>query len=281
MQPVRMLRPLLAQTLRTRALRPIAPLSRGLSCTKLVGQQESSQPGFFEALLHGSGEGKDDSAVNDARMNLTSSNIWDIQRVHVKPEKMADSKYHPMIEEHYKDVLKWAGSWEVVVGDIGYFYHFWRYQNYAGVDKFERETVTDALQREYREHVYPLSYSRQNWLTQAFSFWNPTLPPKNLDTIYELRTYHLKPGHLLEWERDWRKGLEARRPYQEPVGAWFSHVGELHTVFHIWEYPSLEEREKTRAAAWQVEAWSTTVNKTVRLIDSMHSQIMRPIAYRT
>lgn len=26
-----------------------------------------------------------------------------------------------MIEEHYKDVLKWAGSWEVVVGDIGYF----------------------------------------------------------------------------------------------------------------------------------------------------------------
>lgn len=52
---------------------------------------------------------------------------------------------------------------------------------------------------------------------------------------------------------DRRKGLEARRPYQEPVGAWFSHVGGLHTVFHIWEYPSLEEREKTRAAAWQVE----------------------------
>lgn len=50
-----------------------------------------------------------------------------------------------------------------------------------------------------------------------------------------------------------RRGLEARRPYQEPVGAWFSHVGRLHTVFHIWEYPSLEEREKTRAAAWQVE----------------------------
>lgn len=39
----------------------------------------------------------------------------------------------------------------------------------------------------------------------------------------------------------------------EPVGAWFSHVGGLHTVFHIWEYSSLEEREKTRAAAWQVE----------------------------
>lgn len=59
-----------------------------------------------------------------------------------------------------------------------------------------------------------------------------------------------------------RKGLEARRPYQEPVGAWFSHVGELHTVFHIWEYPSLEEREKTRAAAWQVEVrlCTTTTN---------------------
>ena len=30
-------------------------------------------------------------------------------------------------------------------------------------------------------------------------------------------------------------------------------MGGLHTVFHIWEYPSLEEREKIRAAAWQVE----------------------------
>lgn len=70
-----------------------------------------------------------------------------------------------------------------------------------------------------------------------------------------------------------RHGLEARRPFQEPVGAWYTHVGGLHTVFHIWAYPSMEQREKTRAAAWQVEvrprklfatdaqAWSNTVNK--------------------
>lgn len=51
--------------------------------------------------------------------------------------------------------------------------------------------------------MYPLTYGRQNWITQAFTFWNPTLPPKNLDSIYELRTYFLKPGNLLEWERDW------------------------------------------------------------------------------
>ncbi|WFD42478.1 hypothetical protein MPSI1_001123 [Malassezia psittaci] len=190
------------------------------------------------------------------------------------------SKYHPKLSEEYKDVMTWAGSWEVVIGDIGHFYHFWRYKDYSGVDKFEQETTKSPLQREFREQVLGLTYGRQNWLTQAFSFWKPSLPPKNHDTIYELRTYNLRPGKLFEWERDWRQGLEARRPYQEPVGAWFSHMGGLHTVFHIWEYPSLEEREKIRAAAWQVEAWSNTVSKTVTMIDSMHSQIMRPIAFR-
>lgn len=48
------------------------------------------------------------------------------------------------------------------------------------------------------------------------------------------------------------------------MGAWFSHVGELHTVFHIWEYPSLEEREKTRAAAWQVEVCLCTAHRRAR-----------------
>lgn len=34
-----------------------------------------------------------------------------------------------------------------------------------------------------------------------------------------------------------RKGIEARRRFVEPVGAWFSQIGRLHEVYHLWQYP--------------------------------------------
>lgn len=152
--------------------------------------------------------------------------------------------------------------------------------------------MQDAV--ELRKRIAPALQSHSTWLTQAFTFWKPTLPAPATG-IYELRTYHLKPGNLLQWERDWRHGLEARRPYVEPVGAWFTHVGGLHTVFHIWAYPSMEQRERTRAAAWQVEVrrwrawrmcaltalqtWSATVNK-VRFETAAHVRLHHPdVAY--
>jgi hypothetical protein len=34
-----------------------------------------------------------------------------------------------------------------------------------------------------------------------------------------------------------RRGIEARRKWVSPVGAWFSQVGHLHQVHHLWQYP--------------------------------------------
>lgn len=53
---------------------------------------------------------------------------------------------------------------------------------------------------------------------QEFSFW-PTSPPRKFGGVFELRSYTLHPGHLLEWEHHWRKGLEARKEVMEGVGA--------------------------------------------------------------
>lgn len=63
---------------------------------------------------------------------------------------------------------------------------------------------------------------------QEFSFW-PTVPPRKLGGLLELREYTLHPGNLLEWETHWRKGLEARREVMEGVGAWFVQIGDLNT----------------------------------------------------
>ena len=108
----------------------------------------------------------------------------------------------------------------------------------------------------YKE-MFPFLMSRTNQLNQEFAFM-PTKPPHAEGGIFEMRTYALQPGTLLEWENSWyvtsveyafllgfypylrnsrRRGIEARRKSIAPVGAWFSQVGRLHQVHHMWQYP--------------------------------------------
>jgi hypothetical protein len=48
----------------------------------------------------------------------------------------------------------------------------------------------------------PMLRSRESQIILEFAFWNATVPyDKNM--IYELRSYLLKPGRMLEWEMGW------------------------------------------------------------------------------
>lgn len=38
-----------------------------------------------------------------------------------------------------------------------------------------------------------------------------------------------------------RRGIEARRKFVAPIGAWFSQVGRLHQVNHMWQYPFVHQ----------------------------------------
>lgn len=113
---------------------------------------------------------------------------------------------------------------------------------------------------------------------QEFSFW-PTTPPRELGGLFELRSYTLHPGNLLEWETHWRKGLKARREVMEGVGAWFVQIGDLNTVHHLWQFANLEERRLRREQSWGVEGWSDTVHKTVPLIQTMKSKVLVPMPW--
>jgi len=115
-------------------------------------------------------------------------------------------------------------------------------------------------------------------LMQEFSFW-PTTPPRQLGGIFELRSYTLHPGNLLEWETHWRKGLKARREVMEGVGAWFVQIGDLNTVHHLWQFADLEERKARREKSWSIEGWGDTVHKTVPLIQTMKSRILVPMSW--
>jgi hypothetical protein len=162
-----------------------------------------------------------------------------------------------------------------LVGEQDTFLHILEYENYAGYDKTTRmiqeskvcsvphfPRITNlTLSQEYSEAykaMLPFINTRTTQLNQEFAFF-PTAPPHTEGGLFELRTYQLKPGTLLEWEATWcvcaaslypamitqltrpsperRRGIEARRQFVAPVGAWFSQIGRLHQTHHLWQYP--------------------------------------------
>jgi hypothetical protein len=64
--------------------------------------------------------------------------------------------------------------------------------------------------------ILPHIQSRQHQILSEFSFW-PSSPPRDSGFkdggVFEMRTYQLHPGKLLEWENAWRRGLEARKKF--------------------------------------------------------------------
>ena len=156
--------------------------------------------------------------------------------------------------------------------------HIWEYQRYQGYHASLHSIASHPDFLAFDRHLKTLITSKTTSLMQEFSFW-PTTPPRQLGGLFELRSYTLHPGNLLEWETHWRKGLKARKEVMEGVGAWFVQIGELNTVHHLWQFADLEERKARREMSWGVEGWGDTVHKTVPLIQTMKSRILIPMPW--
>ncbi|KAG0226353.1 hypothetical protein BGW42_003688 [Actinomortierella wolfii] len=173
-------------------------------------------------------------------------------------------------------------SWGVSLARGKYIHelqiHIWEFDGYLGYVQEMDRLRKDPHHQKFIKQLRSMLVKRENQICLEFAFWK-SRPPVALGGIYEMRSYLLKPGNLLEWEANWRRGLECRRQFCEPVGAWFSQLGTLNYVHHVWNYPDLETRKKTREQAWKVDGWAETVYNTVRLIERMEANILIPMDF--
>jgi len=238
-----------------------------------------------QSLLHGSPEAKkagELEILQHSRLVARGKYLHGFEVHRVKPDatdayKKAAEKYYAAIKDDPKLHVKLTGSWETVVGEQDTFVHILEYENFSGYDKSTALIRESDHIKAYKE-MLPFINSRSSQLTQEFAFC-PTTPPRTQGGIFELRSYQLKAGTLLEWESTWRSGIEARREYVAPVGVWFSQVGRLHQVHHMWQYPDLATRKEIREKALQKDGWAETVSKTAQLAKFMDSFILVPLPF--
>jgi len=212
------------------------------------------------------------------------NHLYKIQFHQVKPEalrayKKLCSEFIPRMSELENFPMECVGSWSCWYGEQDQVVHLWRYKDgFASFKQANRRLAKEDWYQEMWEDRSKMLQSRTNQLLYEFSFWNEIEPRKG-PNIYELRSYHLKPGTMLEWANNWARGINRRQSNNEAVGGFFSEIGDLNVVHHLWAYEDLENRKSTRQAAWEKAGWDDTVYYTVPLIREMKSRILIPLDY--
>lgn len=222
----------------------------------------------------------------DAHSTLLSkketSGLYKIQFHNVKPEYL--ESYNKLTEavlpklHHDPDYpCDLVGNWNTWYGEQDQAVHLWRFSGgYPALMDCMNKLKHNKEYMAFREERSRMLLSRRNQLLLEFSFWNePT--PRTGPNIYELRTYRLKPGTMIEWGNNWARAIKHRQENQEAVGGFFSQIGELYVVYHLWAYKDLQAREETRKTAWTKRGWDENVYYTVPLVRNMESRIMIPL----
>ncbi|KAJ5220057.1 Dimeric alpha-beta barrel [Penicillium chermesinum] len=250
-------------------------------------QPESpSKRGPLSSLIYGTKEGQHfdkDIERSFSQVLARGKYVHSIVLHDVKPDKVDEyvelvGQWYPRMAGIPENRVNLVGSWRTQVGDNDTFVHIWEYQRYAGYHESLHNISIQPEFQDFDRKLKSLIKSKKTSLMQEFSFW-PTSPPRRLGGLFELRSYTLHPGNLMEWENHWRRGLTARRETMEGVGAWFVQIGDLNTVHHLWQFANLEERRIRREQSWEVEGWAETVHKTVPLIQTMQSRILVPMPW--
>ncbi|KAJ5124214.1 Dimeric alpha-beta barrel [Penicillium bovifimosum] len=249
-------------------------------------QESTTKRGPLSSLIYGTKEGQHfdkDMERSFSQVLARGKYVHSIVMHDVKPDKVDEyvdlvGQWYPRMAGTEENRVNLVGSWRTQVGDNDTFVHIWEYQRYEGYHASLHNISEHPEFRDFDRKLKSLIKSKKTSLMQEFSFW-PTTPPRRLGGLFELRSYTLHPGNLLEWETHWRRGLTARREVMEGVGAWFVQIGELNTVHHLWQFANLEERKIRREQSWEVEGWAETVHKTVPLIQTMQSRILVPMPW--
>ena len=94
--------------------------------------------------------------------------------------------------------------------------------------------------------------------------------------IYEMRTCNCLPGKAPELLERIGEIYEHRAKYSEVAGFWYTDIGPLHQVVHIWPYESPDVRLRARAEAGKDEHWPPDVHG---LLVDMQSEIYAPAPF--
>ena len=94
--------------------------------------------------------------------------------------------------------------------------------------------------------------------------------------IHEIRTYDLQPRSVPEFLERTGGKIAKRLEYSKLIGFFFTEIGRLNQVVHIWEYEDLNHRSEVREQVVKDGIWPPD---NASLVISMQSDIFLPAPF--
>ena len=96
--------------------------------------------------------------------------------------------------------------------------------------------------------------------------------------IHEIRTYDLKPRATPEFLRRTGEKVPGRLAYSRLGGFWYTEIGPLNQVVHVWPYDDLNQRRAIRAQVVADGVWPPDNNE---FLVNMQTEIYNPAPFMT
>ena len=94
--------------------------------------------------------------------------------------------------------------------------------------------------------------------------------------IYEFRTYTIKVGALPEVLKRFSEAYEHRKQFSEMAAFWYTEIGPLNQIIHVWPYKDLNERMRIRAESAKHPNWPPN---HAEFLVTMESEIVIPAPF--
>ena len=96
---------------------------------------------------------------------------------------------------------------EHVVQEQDQAVHLWQFSgSYPALMDCKNKLKNNKEYLEFQKEHSQMLLPRRNQMFLEFSFWNEPWPRAG-PNIYELRTYKLKPGTMIEWGNNWAQAI--------------------------------------------------------------------------
>ena len=96
--------------------------------------------------------------------------------------------------------------------------------------------------------------------------------------FYEIRTYRLKNGTIPQYLKVVEEeGIAIQKTHLgNLVGYFYSEIGTINEIVHIWAYASLDDREARRQRLAADPQWQAFLPRIRDLIEVAENKIMNP-----
>lgn len=100
---------------------------------------------------------------------------------------------------------------------------------------------------------------------------------------YEIRTYRMKNGSIPGYLKVvGEEGIAIQKKHLgQLVGYFFSEIGPINEIVHIWAFDSLDDREARRGRLMADPLWQAFLPKIRDLIEVAENKVMKPAPFFT